>query len=197
MIGTGPSLVSSWRVPSRAARVLNTVLSLFRIGRERAVRTFAGQSPSEALIRSAPAVASEDTQPGAGDTPAAHDAGESVVRLLGDASTPVLDGDPEVEDLVLPNRREADHRVGNNDDAAVDPGSRELLAPSPRNVVAWERQLLLREDRKAERAASGTFLNSRRQRRTPVGPEGWPRRFEPRDDLAPGPSHRWTQWCPT
>jgi hypothetical protein len=30
MIGTGPSLVNSCRVPSRAARVLKTVLSLLR-----------------------------------------------------------------------------------------------------------------------------------------------------------------------
>lgn len=37
MIGTGPSLVNSCRVPSRAARVLKTVLSLLRrLERERA-----------------------------------------------------------------------------------------------------------------------------------------------------------------
>lgn len=65
----------------------------------------------------------------------------------GDAASTTLDRDPEVQELVATDRSEADHGVSLENDEAVGSSLGNLLTPAPRNVLARERELVLREDR--------------------------------------------------
>lgn len=68
------------------------------------------------------------------------------MRDLREPGAPELDAQPEVQELVLSGRSEADDHAVLHDHETVDAERRDLRLPTPCDRIAREREFVLRED---------------------------------------------------
>src|SRR3954469_11166549 len=106
------------------------VLEELGVRREGAVAALAGRAPTELLVEPSPtSVPREHPEPGTTRSAAAQVVEHEVVRSLGGAAAPVLESDPEVQELVGANRSESDDGVAGLDHVAVRVRALDLLEP--------------------------------------------------------------------
>jgi hypothetical protein len=114
------------------------------VWRERTVGALTSQVPAELLVEpSASSVPSEDPYPGTLDAPTLHPIEHRVVRGLGEAGAPMLEGDPEVEELIAADRSETRDRVVDQDHVTVDVRRLNLPQPTLRHLHPRERVCVL------------------------------------------------------
>ena len=120
-----------------------------------------GRLPPKLFVESsASCVPGKDPQPRTLNATSPHPIEHRVMCGPGHSGTPVLDGGPEVQDLVAPDRSETHDSAFEHDHVAVDARPRDLLQPTLRYVVARKRVGILREHAERPRTAPGSWTSS-------------------------------------
>src|SRR4051794_8686491 len=122
------------------------VMQEFRVRRKGAVAPVAGRDPSQLLVKPPTAsIPCEDPQPRSQDAPCPHPVKYRVVCIAGDPSAPMLNSNPEMQELVVTHCGESNDGTSAEHHEAVDLRRGDLLYPSLGDAVTRKRVCILWE----------------------------------------------------